>query len=116
MKKLLSSILIAACLIAAPATFTGCANMGAAKLTPEAVVYYTFKDVQIVAHKAMDVFAEQVVLNKVSPVKKEKIEGQYRQYQAAFKLALTAAAGDLKSPAPLNVQKLMEELVKLIYL
>lgn len=112
MKKILNSLLIAVCLIATPATFTSCAT----KPTPEAIVYYTFKDIQVVAHRAYDTFAEQVVLKKVTPVKKEKIEGQYRQYQAAFALALTAAAGDLKSPAPLNVQKLMEELVKLIYL
>lgn len=111
MKKILNSLLIAACLIAAPAVFTGCGTTP----TNEALIYYTFRDTQTLVHRAMDVFAENVVLGNVKPAKKTEVEAAYKSYQTAFNLALMATSGDLNNPVSANVQRLADELVKLIY-
>lgn len=106
------SILIAVCLIAAPAVFTGC---GTTDQSREAIVFYTFKDVQTVVHRAYDVFAEKVVLKEVSPEERAKVEEAYARYQKAFSTAFALANSDLSQFTPANVQRLADEIVKLIY-
>lgn len=110
MKRILSSILIATCLLSAPITFTGCGTT-----SHEAIIYYTFRDTQTLVHRGMDVFAENVVLGNVKPGKKAEVEAAYKTYQTAFKLALMATSGDLNQPVAANVQRLADELIKLIY-
>ncbi len=110
MKNTLKLIILALCLATAPAVFTGCETA-----TKEQIVFYTFKDIQIIAHKAMDVFAEKVVLGKVTPAKKAEVESAYAQYQAAFKLAFVAAQNDLSKLTPTDVQRLADQLVRIIY-
>lgn len=110
--KYLSSLLIALCLIAAPATFTGCSTTDQ---TREAIVFYTFKDIQTIVHRAYDVFAEKVVRGKVSDSDREKVENAYVAYQDAFRTAFTVASMDLTKLTPVEVQKLANELINLIY-
>lgn len=109
--KYLSSILIALCLIAAPATFTGCGTTQ----SREAIVFYTFKDVQIIVHRAYDVFAEKVVRGKVSDSEKAKVEDAYVRYQDAYRVAFNAARLDPSAITPAEVQRLADEILKLIY-
>ncbi len=109
--KILSSILIAMCLLATPAMFTGCAT----NQSREAVIFYTFKDVQIIVHRAYDVFAEKVVLGKVSPAEKAKVEDAYVRYQDAYRVAFNLARLNPDSITPADVQRLADEVIKLIY-
>lgn len=110
--KYLSSILIAVCLIAAPATFTGCSST---PRTREAIVYFTFHDIQAGVNEAMNVFSERVVRQRVTLSQQDSVEKAYRDYQAAFRVAFALAQSDLSRPAPENVTKLSEILINLIY-
>jgi len=109
--KYLRLILLAVCLTATPAVFTGCKTA----TTQEQIVFYTFKDIQIVAHRAYDVFAEKVVRNDVSAENKAKVEAAYAKFQDAFRAAFKAAQSDMTKLTPVEVQKLADELMRLIY-
>lgn len=111
MKKLTLLALFCALLVVTP-TFTGCSTTGA---TREAIIYYTFKDTQTVVHRAYDVFAERVVLGKVSASKQKDVEDAYVKYQDLFRTAFAASQLDLSKPAPDALRKLADEVVKLIY-
>jgi len=110
--KYLRLILLAVCLTATPAVFTGCVSPNQPR---EAIVFYTFKDIQIIAHRAYDVFAEKVVRNDVSADNKAKVEAAYAKFQDAFRAAFKAAQNDMTKLTPIEVQKLADELMRLIY-
>jgi len=110
--KYLSSILMALCLIAAPAAFTGCSTTDQSR---EAIVFYTFKDVQIIVHRAYEVFADKVVRGEVTPEERARVEDAYVRYQDAFRTAFIVANQDLTKLTPADVQRLADEITKLIY-
>lgn len=107
--------IFAASLICAPLTITGCSSTNGTPPTREAIVYFTFKDIQTVAHQAYGVFADRVVLGKVSNAEKSQVEDAYRNYQDAFRVAFLAASQDWSKPIPAQVKALADELTKLIY-
>lgn len=107
--------IFAASLICASLTITGCSSTNGTPPTREAIVYFTFKDIQTVAHSAMGVFADRVVLGKVSNAEKSQVEAAYRKYQDAFRVAFLAATQDWSKPIPDQVKTLLDELTKLIY-
>ena len=108
--KYLRLILLAVCLTATPAVFTGCETT-----KQEQIVFYTFKDIQIVAHRSMDVFAEKVVRKDISAENKAQVEAAYAKFQDSFRAAFKAAQSDMTKLTPIEVQKLADELMRLIY-
>jgi len=102
-------ILLALAMLAAPISFTGCTTTDA---TREVIIYYSFKDTQTVVHRAYDVFAERVVLGKVSASKQKDVEDAYVNYQDLFRTAFAAAQLDLSKPTPDELRKLAEAAAK----
>lgn len=110
MKTKLSLLLVAILAISAPVSFTGCASPA----TREAVVYYSFKDTQTAVHRAYDGFAELVVLKKVNPVQRQKVETAYKAFQSTFRVSFKAASYNWDSPAPATLRKLADDLLAVI--
>jgi len=108
----MKTILLALALLSVPIGFTGCSTTNT---TREAIIYYTFKDTQTIVHRAYDVFAERVVLGKVSASNQKDVEDAYVKYQDLFRTEFVAAQLDLSKPAPDELRKLADEVVKLIY-
>lgn len=110
--KLLTSIILGLSLLVAPVTFTGCV---ATSNSREAIVFYTFHDIQTAVHEAMNVFAERVVRGQATTSQQESVEKAYRDYQDAFRVAFALAQSDWKKPVPADVNRLSKILTDLIY-
>jgi hypothetical protein len=62
----------------------------------------------------MTAYREAVVAGNLTTGQQERVNAAYQAYQTAFQQALTAANGNLESPAPANVRQLATELIGMI--
>jgi hypothetical protein len=62
----------------------------------------------------MTAYREAVIAGNLTAGQQQRINAAYEAYQTAFQQALTAANGNLESPAPANVRQLATELIGLI--
>lgn len=92
----------------------GCATIDSAPPTREAVVYYTFRDVQIMADAAEKVYGNQVVLGHVNAERQAKIDEKIVKLHTHFRIALRLARADYNAAVPSELQAMANELVLLV--
>ena len=62
----------------------------------------------------MTAYREAVTAGNLTTGQQQRVNAAYEAYQIAFQQALTAANGNLESPAPANVRQLATELIGMI--
>jgi len=75
---------------------------------------YPLKLTQMNVDWKMTAYREAVTAGNLTTGQQQHINAAYQAYQAAFQQALTAANGNLESPAPANVRQLATELIGMI--
>ena len=88
-------------------TATGCASSSAGG-------GYPLKLTRMNVDWKMTAYREAVTAGNLTTGQQQQINAAYQAYQTAFQQALTAASGNLESPAPDNVRQLATELIGMI--
>lgn len=102
-------LLIGALLVCGVPTLTGC------KSTPAVtVVYHTLADTQIAVDRALRVYGSMCAAGKVTPQDQAVVDNAHAQYRVAFRVAVATASVNYKSLTPDDVQRLANNVLKLI--
>lgn len=107
----LCAVLLAAAWFSLPVLLPGC---GATPETRQAATYKTLKSVQIAVDAAMKVYGTAVVTGHVAIEKQTEIDAKHMQYRSAFRLAVSVARNNLSTAPPADLQRLADELQRLI--
>ena len=75
---------------------------------------YSLKLTRMNVDWKMTAYREAVDAGNLTTGQQQRVNAAYQAYQAAFQQALTAANGNLESPAPANVRQLATELIGMI--
>lgn len=109
--KLLTSILLALCLLGAPA-LTGCKS--ATPRTTEAKVFDTTKSTYAAARAAYKAVVRLNIQGKLSDEKLKRADDAWVKFNSSFMLAFGAANTDWNSATPEPVQNLANQFLKLL--
>jgi hypothetical protein len=75
---------------------------------------YPLKLTQMNVDWKMTAYREAAAAGNLTAGQQQQVTAAYQAYQSAFQQALSAASGNLESPAPANVRQLATELIGLI--
>jgi len=112
LKRLLLLSLTIFALVALPATpmvlLTGC------NTTQKQVQYKSLSAIAVTVDRALMVYADLVVADKVGAQAQAKVADLKIRYEKAFAAAIIAARTDLSAPAPQDVQALADAITTII--
>lgn len=95
--------------LAGSALFAGCAT------NPRAVAWHTLDDLRTVVDAAERAYGDAWAAGRVTAAQEKSTDQAIEQFHAAFAVAVEAARLDYAAPAPPDLQRLADSLVKLIY-
>ena len=113
MKNLFNSGLVALLAVFITIGVAGCITTSTPP-TAEAIKFNTLRSTWTIALATHDVYAEMVILGKVTAKDQADIDSAFENFKAAFKVAALLAESNLAAATPENVEKLKEDLVTLI--